>query len=116
MKVIVAGSRTITDPSVVTLACMESGFQFSEIVSGGAAGVDLTGERLALKWGVPVKRFPADWKKWGRRAGPIRNREMAAYADALVLVWDGQSRGSASMLNEARQRGLQIHVHIHHDT
>lgn len=46
------------------------------------------------------KEFPADWKAHGKAAGPIRNKQMAEYADALLLIWDGESKGSASMKNE----------------
>lgn len=52
--------------------------------------------------------FPADWDAHGKAAGPIRNREMAQYGDALLLIWDGKSRGSASMLKEARSAKLPI--------
>ncbi len=47
-----------------------------------------------------LKEFPPDWEKHGKAAGPIRNKEMAEYADALLLIWDGKSRGSASMKKE----------------
>ena len=55
-----------------------------------------------------MKAFPADWQKHGRKAGPLRNMEMAINADALVLVWDGKSAGSASMKREAERAGLLI--------
>lgn len=80
-----------------------------EIVSGGSGNIDKLGERWA-RWadGAKLRVFEADWGKHGKSAGPIRNRQMAEYADALVLIWDGKSRGSANMLEEARKRGLRI--------
>lgn len=59
-----------------------------------------------------LKIFPADWDKYGRRAGPIRNREMAEYADALLAYWDGKSRGTKNMIEEARARGLKVSIKI----
>lgn len=111
MKIIIAGGRDITDPGLVMLAMAHSGWIPSEVVSGGATGVDALGEQWAAQWGIPVRRFPADWKRHGNAAGPIRNREMAAYADALVAIWDGKSRGTANMISEAQQRGLQVYVY-----
>ena len=77
-----------------------------EVVSGGASGVDAGGEAWAKKRGIPIKRFPADWKTHGRAAGPIRNRQMAEYADAVVLFPGG--RGTDSMRREAERQGLRI--------
>lgn len=108
MKVIIAGSRHFTDAAEVMVAYHASGFKAIEIVSGGARGVDEIGERLALELRIPVRVFHADWTKFGKAAGPIRNRQMAEYADALILVWDGQSKGSSNMLFEAKQKGLKI--------
>lgn len=72
----------------------------TEEVCGLAEGVDTEGQHWASHAGVPVKTFRADWKKHGKAAGPIRNREMAQYADALLLIWDGTSRGSKNMKEE----------------
>jgi hypothetical protein len=77
-----------------------------EVVSGGASGADAGGEAWAEKRGIPVRWFPADWDKYGRAAGPIRNRQMAEYADAVVLFPGG--RGTDSMRREAERRGLTI--------
>jgi hypothetical protein len=77
-----------------------------EVVSGGAFGADAGGESWAKKRGIPIKRFPADWKTHGRAAGPIRNRQMAEYADAVVLFPGG--RGTGSMRREAERQGLRI--------
>jgi hypothetical protein len=109
MKVIIAGSRHITDKRDVCDAVNHSGFEITEVVSGGAPGVDSIGEELAATFGIPLKRFPAKWKEHGKAAGPIRNEQMAQYADALVLVWDGRSKGSANILANAKARNLQIH-------
>lgn len=108
MKVIIAGSRTINKPSVIREAMEKSQFNITEVVCGGARGVDFVGKILALSHGIPVKKFPADWEGYGKRAGHIRNAQMADYADALILVWDGKSRGSANMLKTAKERGLKI--------
>jgi len=110
MRVIVAGSRSIGDRSVVEQAIKESGFEISELVSGGAKGVD----RLAAEWqkanSVPVRLFRPDWKRFKRGAGLAGNHDMAAYADALVAVWDGESRGTADMIQAMRALGKPVHV------
>lgn len=112
MKVIIAGSRHINDMSALRRAIELSKFDITEIVSGGASGVDTLGEIYAAEKGIPVKRFPADWDKHGRSAGPIRNGEMAEYADALIAVWHGASRGTANMIKQASYKKLRIHQHI----
>lgn len=78
-----------------------------EVVSGGSTGVDQAGEEWAENRGIPVKRFRADWKRHGRGAGPRRNREMAEYADAVVLFPGGS--GTASMRSEAEKAGIRIY-------
>lgn len=110
MKIIVAGSRDIENYQVVKEAIEMSGFEVSEIVSGTARGIDQTGERWARNNNVPIKRFPADWKA-GKSAGIMRNLQMAEYADALVAVWDGYSRGTKHMIECARRKGLKVFVY-----
>lgn len=112
MKVIIAGSRTITKYDAVSNAIQWSGFEITEVVSGGAIGVDTIAERWAADKGIEVKRFDANWDLLGKAAGPVRNAEMAQYADALIAVWDGKSRGTMSMINLARKEGLQVHVQL----
>ena len=111
MKVIIAGSRTIDDVRLVQNVVIDASFHISEVVSGCARGIDQCGEKLAKKWGVPVKKFSADWNKHGRAAGPIRNAQMAEYADALIAIWDGSSRGTLNMIQEARREGLDVYIH-----
>lgn len=120
MKLIIAGSRSITDLSPYwfrdTLrqfghdcSLMADPITLDEIVSGTAEGVDQSGETFARKYLIPIKRFPADWDTHGKAAGPIRNLEMAKYADALLLIWDGESKGSANMKAEMTKLGKPIY-------
>jgi hypothetical protein len=112
MRTIIAGSRGITDYEEVRKAIIDSGFIITEVVSGACpTGVDPLGERWAYLNDIPVKRFPADWDKFGKGAGPIRNREMARYGEALIACWDGVSRGTLNMVQEARLKGLKVHLH-----
>lgn len=117
MKTIIAGTRTIANPALVAQAIRASSWaaQITEVVSGKAPGVDTLGEQWAHARGLPVVEFPADWDRHGKAAGPIRNEAMACYADALILVWDGVSPGSANMLKIARQRGLRVYVYTVRD-
>jgi YspA, cpYpsA-related SLOG family len=113
MKVIIAGSRSITDQRIVNDAisqALAAGMVISEVFSGGAKGVDLLGERWARQKKVPVRRFIPFWNLHGKSAGILRNIEMAKHADALIAVWDGQSSGTGHMLKEAVRMGLLVHA------
>ena len=110
MKVIVAGTRTFDSASftgLVAWALNSVDWPVEEIVSGAASGIDAAGENWAKLNRVPVKMFVPHWEE-GRKAGPLRNEEMAKYADALILVWDGHSAGSADMRDRARRHGLPV--------
>lgn len=80
----------------------------AEVVSGAAHGVDSEGEHWASHMNVPVKRFPADWDRFGKSAGPKRNHAMANYGDVLLLIWDGESAGSGSMKREMEKLGKPV--------
>ena len=113
MKTIIAGSRGITDLQVVVNAAMnayeETDIRITSVVSGAARGVDRLGEQFAL--GVPIKRFPALWKQHGKSAGFIRNHQMAQYADALIAVWDGESRGTKNMIDQMKRLDKPVYVY-----
>ncbi len=93
-RVSVTGSRTINDYTLVCSTVKDSRFNIAEVVSGGAKGVDALAEQYAKDRNIPFKLFPADWKAEPRRAGFIRNAEMAEYVDAGVVIWDGESNGT----------------------
>ena len=120
-KLIVAGTRSFNDyellRSVITQLFMKRHCWIidwnEEIVSGGAPGADTLAVRYATEADMPFKVFPADWKKYGRSAGPRRNRQMAEYADAAIVFWDGKSRGTQNMIQQMRELGKPVEVVIY---
>lgn len=110
MRVIIAGSRGITDFAAVCDAVQRSDFPITRVLSGMARGVDTLAIRYAEENRLPLDAFPAQWGKWGRSAGYRRNVEMAQNADALIAIWDGQSPGTKHMIDVAKARGLRIFV------
>jgi hypothetical protein len=100
MKVIIAGSRDIPEPyEWVTEAIQESQFAITEVISGYARGIDRAGEQAAEEWGFDLVIFPANWTKHKKTAGYRRNQKMAEYADALIAIWDGKSKGTQHMID-----------------
>lgn len=110
MRTIIAGSRTITDIMYLRLAMQKCGWTPSLVISGTARGVDTLGEQWAEENNIPVARFPAAWSVYGKRAGYIRNEQMADNADALVALWDNVSRGTQHMIGIARSKKLRVFI------
>ena len=113
MKVIIAGGRNFNNYVVLKDFCDTclKWFNVSEIVSGGAAGADKLGEQYAKENKYPVKIFKAQWDEYGKGAGPIRNHIMADYADTLIAFWDGKSKGTKNMIDEAKKQKLQVFIY-----
>lgn len=113
-KLVVAGSRSFADfdrlSADLDYLLSKKSPDEVEIVSGGASGADALAERYARSRGLAFRAFPADWRRWGKLAGPIRNRQMADYGSAVVVYWDGRSRGSADMISSASAAGLRVVV------
>ena len=82
----------------------------AKFVSGKARGADSLGERYARENNYKIAEFPAKWNEFGKRAGYIRNEEMAKYADACVCFWDYQSKGTKHMINLAKAYSLKLRV------
>ena len=116
VKVIVGGSRSFTDAKLLKEKCdyylsdaVAKNYDI-EIVSGTAKGADRLGENYALEKGYHIAFFPANWSGYGKRAGYLRNEEMANYADALICFWDGESRGTMHMIDIAKKKGLPVRI------
>ena len=112
MRVIIAGSRSFEDLDLLCNFCdyVLSDLDDIEIVSGTAEGADNLGEEYAKLRGYPIKPFPANWKRYGKAAGPIRNEEMAAYSNMLIVFWDGKRKKKKNMIDTAEKKGLLVRV------
>lgn len=118
-KVIIAGSRKFTDYALLKEKCdriLSAKLADPNIevivVSGHASGADALGERYALEKGLKKEVYPADWKRFGRAAGPVRNAQMADVADALIAfpLSGEENRGTKNMITLAQQRGLLVRI------
>lgn len=118
MKVIIAGSRGIRELDVVEEAIRLASYHITEVVSGGAGGVDSLGEEWALKNRIPCKAFPVEGFQWkaSKGAGHQRNSRMADYAEALIAIWDGRSPGTRNMIDQMRKRGKPVYVYVYDPT
>lgn len=79
-------------------------------VSGGCRGADCLGERYALENGYKIERYEANWEKYGKSAGPRRNKKMAQIADYIICFWDGKSKGTKSMIMLAKQLNKPLRI------
>lgn len=112
MRTIIAGSRDIVNFNLLKEAITKCDWVPTVVISGTARGADQLGEDWAEENNIPVERFPANWELYGKRAGYIRNEQMADNAEALIALWDGASRGTWHMINIAKAKGLKVYVHI----
>jgi hypothetical protein len=110
MNLIIAGSRSAINYEDLLIAMKDLDLHPSTIISGTANGADSLGERYAREFNIPLKRFPADWKRYGKCAGMIRNKEMAKCADCLLALWDCSSVGTMHMINYSTLQGLTVYV------
>lgn len=112
MKLIVAGSRGFSDYSLLKSKLdyyLKNVTEQIEIVSGTAKGADTLGERYAKEKGYQIKQFPADWSL-GKKAGYLRNVEMAQYATHCICFWDGQSSGTKLMIELCKLKGIVLRI------
>jgi hypothetical protein len=113
VKCIIAGSRKFANKQAI-FAAIESRPFIMEIVSGRGTGIDAVGELYAKTKNLPLQMFPADWRALGKSAGPIRNRKMSDYAEALIPIPVTSAReggsGSWDMIGYAKRRGLRVFI------
>lgn len=112
LNLIIAGSRDFNHYPTLVNACTEfietfcscgvlptETLKSTDIISGMARGADSLGAEFGRTYCRKVIEIPADWGKYGKAAGPIRNEEMAKIADAAIVFWDGESRGTENMID-----------------
>ena len=110
MKLIIAGSRTFTDYQRLCQVLAPDRHRIAQVLTGGARGTDQLGYRWAWKHAVRHQLFRAEWERFGKSAGMRRNHQMAQAGDVLVACWDGQSPGTAHMIQCMQQLGKPVVV------
>lgn len=111
MKLLVTGSRTITDTGFIHQTLDQCPFQPDTLVHGNAEGVDQNAMGWAVKNGIDVEAHPVPewaWDELGAKAGPMRNNYMVSESDAVVAIWDGESSGTRDTIDKAEAAGLPM--------
>lgn len=108
MKTVIAGSRNITDYSILKNVIDNWKYKDSitEIISGGAKGVDTLGESYACLRNLKLTRVLPDWEQYGKKAGMIRNKIMVDMADLAVILWDGVSPGTKCTIDLVKKKNI----------
>lgn len=118
MRIVVSGSRNFNNYKVIENKILDIIEELNsndeiEIISGGCRGVDKCAEMFAYRNGYEFTEFPADWSL-GKRAGYLRNKQMAEYASELngilIAFWNMKSKGTKMMIDLARRYGLDVYV------
>lgn len=116
-RVIVCGSRGWRDRRAISdrvaALALDPRIEFPPLLVHGRAprGADRIVADLAARAGLPDEPHPADWERHGKRAGFVRNEEMAALgADLCIAFWDGTSRGTADMIARAEKHGIPVEI------
>lgn len=114
-KIIIAGGRDFMDYNLlrekVNKILQEKRVTHKiVIISGCARGADTLGIRYASENVFDVEEYPAEWDKYGKKAGYMRNAEMAENANALIAFWDGKSKGTKHMIDIATEKNMPIRV------
>ncbi len=68
------------------------------------------GERFAKEHGYGIELFPAEWNKYGKAAGIVRNQKIAEAADIIICFWDEKSRGTKEMINAAQKHDKKVYI------
>lgn len=109
MKVAIIGSRNL---GVIGLENFLPK-NVTEIVSGGARGVDICAREYAQAHGIQLTEFLPDYTRYGRSAPLKRNLEIIAYADLVLAFWDGKSHGTKYVIDNCQKQGVPIRVYLY---
>lgn len=108
MKVAVIGSRGLSVSNLGRYLPENT----TEIVSGGAKGVDTSAREYALSHGIKLTDFLPEYTKYGRSAPLKRNITIIEYSDIVLAFWDGKSRGTKFVIDNCRKLGVEVRVYI----
>jgi len=113
-RTIIAGSRDFNDIKLAYDILKDFKDQIKVVICGEAKGADMIGRQWAEENNIPIRSYPADWKKYGAAAGYVRNKQMGDTADMLIAFWDGISPGTKHMIEYMNELGKEVHI-IHYD-
>ena len=105
MKIAIVGSRGVVVNNIERYVS-----DATEIVSGGAVGVDSCAREFAKKKGLKLTEFLPEYALYGRGAPIVRNKKIVDYADKIIVFWNGHSKGSLSVINYAKKVGKPCEV------
>lgn len=108
MKVAVIGSRNLAVKNLEKY--LPEGT--TEIVSGGARGIDSCAKNYANANGIPLKEFLPNYDEFGRSAPLLRNLEIIDYADIVLAFWDGKSRGTKFVIDKCKKMDKPVTVFV----
>lgn len=108
MNVAVVGSRKFDNYKL--LESVLNQYNITEIISGGARGADTLAEKYAKLNLIPIKIFQPDWKKYGRRAGIVRNVDIIKSANLVIAFWDGKSNGTKNSINICFKNNIAVKI------
>ncbi len=106
MKLAVIGSRRLTNVSLDKYV----GEEVTEIVSGGAEGIDTCASEYAKIKAIKLTEFLPEYNLFGRAAPIVRNKKIVDYADKVIAFWDGKSKGTLSVINYAKKVGKPCEI------
>ena len=109
-NIAVIGSRQVTNITWFIICDTLNEYRPGLIISGGAAGVDSLAEIYAAMWGIEVRVYYPDYVRYGRAATHIRNRKIVDDADLVLAFYDGESRGTKSVIKYAHKKNREIRV------
>ena len=107
MKIAVIGSRGLKVTDLERYLPKDT----TEIVSGGARGIDTCAREYALAHDLKLTEFLPDYSRYGRRAPLVRNDEIIAFADEVVAFWDGRSRGTKYVIDQCKRPNKNVTVY-----
>lgn len=110
MKVAIIGGRDFKNYDLVIETLKPFLEKITEVVSGGAMGADLLGEKWANEHNKKTLIFLPNWEKYGKSAGYVRNIDIISNADEVFAFWDGKSRGTQHSINIARKENKPLHI------
>ena len=108
MKVGVIGSRGLTVDNLEQYLPENT----TEIVSGGAKGIDTCAREYALSHDIKLIEFLPEYSRYGRGAPLKRNLQIIIYSDLVIAFWDGQSKGTKNVIENCKKLNVKVDVHI----